>query len=133
MRRGEITSESLRALCKELGLAVEEDEDSFYAHFADTKVENALGDIEPLFSWDKESDDDYVWAICVIDIYMNVKANEYREIFGDDTETIDKISELRKHCKNMIDLHNKTRLIIKKLKIYRGILNDNSRRLKNNC
>ena len=42
MRRNEIKAESLRALCKELGLVIEEDEDSFYAHFSDTKLENEL-------------------------------------------------------------------------------------------
>ena len=121
MRRNEIKAESLRALCKELGLVIEEDEDSFYAHFSDTKLENDTGDITSLFSWDKESEDDYVWAICDLNIYLNGKTNEYRELFGDESEAIDRISDLRKHCRKMIDLHNKTRLIIKMLKTHKKL------------
>lgn len=119
MRRNEITSESLRALCKELGLVIEEDEDVFNAHFADIKLENDLGDILPLFSWDK--DEDFLWAYCDLDLYLNGKTNEYRELWGNNDEAFDRISDLRKHCRKMIDLHNKTRLMIKMLKTHKKL------------
>ena len=110
----DITKTKLRELSKEFNLRYKESEDDYVdIDFNDAVITDDYGSEGSLINY---GDQDYVIVKTGLQLWYDAVDNKMKIIWTDEEVTIDKMKNLKKYCKNMIEQYELFKLYKKQFK-----------------